>query len=74
VVRPELRRQGIAAGFHQALERVLRAEGIERLIVTTEASNAGAREHLQALGFREEGHFQFYGKRMLRYGKAVRPT
>ena len=70
-VRPELRRQGIAAGLHEALERVLRAQGIDRLVVTTEASNPDAHEHLRALGFHQEGQFQFYGKPMVRYEKAV---
>ena len=70
-VRPELRRRGIAAGLHEALERVLRAQGIDRLVVTTDASNADAPAHLRALGFHEEGHFQFYGKPMVRYEKAV---
>lgn len=73
-VRPELRRQGIAAGFHEALERTLRAQGIARLIVTTEASNAAAQEHLGALGFHENGRFQFYGKAMVRYAKDIGST
>ena len=73
-VRPELRRQGVAAGFHEALERTVRAQGIDRLIVTTEASNAGAHEHLKALGFHEDGQFRFYGKPMVRYAKAVGST
>ena len=73
-VRPELRRQGIAAGLHEALERVLRAQGIDRLIVTTEASNPDAHEHLRALGLREEGRFRFYGKPMVRYAKAIGST
>jgi len=73
-VRPELRRQGIAAGLHEALERVLRAQGIDRLVVTTEASNPDAHEHVKALGFHEEGHFRFYGKAMVRYGKAIGST
>jgi len=70
-VRPELRRRGIAAGLHEALERVLRSQGIDRLVVTTDASNADAPAHLRALGFHEGGHFQFYGKPMVRYEKAV---
>jgi ribosomal protein S18 acetylase RimI-like enzyme len=72
-VRRELRRQGIAARLHDALEQVFEAQGIERLIVTTEASNTGAQEHLRALGFREEGAFRFYGKPMLRFGKPLGP-
>jgi len=73
-VRPELRRQGIAAGLHEALERVLRAQGIDRLVVTTEASNPDAHEHLRALGFSEEGGFRFYGKPMVRYARRVGET
>jgi GNAT superfamily N-acetyltransferase len=70
-VRPELRRRGIAAGLHEALERTLRAQGIDRLVVTTEESNRDAHEHLKALGFHEDGRFQFYGKGMVRYAKGV---
>jgi GNAT superfamily N-acetyltransferase len=73
-VRPELRRQGIAAGLHEALERALRAQGIDRLVVTTEASNPDAHEHLRALGFSEEGAFRFYGKPMVRYARRVGET
>ena len=73
-VRPELRRQGIAAGLHEALERVLRAQGIDRLVVTTEASNPDAHQHLKALGLQEEGQFRFYGKAMVRYSKAIGST
>ena len=73
-VRPELRRQGIAAGLHEALERVLRAQGIDRLVVTTEATNPDAHEHLKALGFHEDGQFRFYGKPMVRYEKAIAST
>ena len=73
-VRPELRRQGIAAGLHEALERVLRQQRIDRLVVTTEASNPDAHEHLRALGFHEDGRFRFYGKPMVRYEKAVAAT
>jgi ribosomal protein S18 acetylase RimI-like enzyme len=73
-VRPELRRQGIAAALHEALERVLGAQGIDRLIVTTEASNPDAQAHLRALGFSEAGRFTFYGKAMLRYGKPLVAT
>jgi ribosomal protein S18 acetylase RimI-like enzyme len=73
-VRPELRRQGIAAGLHEALERMLRAQGIDRLVVTTEATNPDAHEHLKALGFQEDGRFRFYGKEMLRYAKVLGST
>jgi GNAT superfamily N-acetyltransferase len=70
-VRPDLRRQGIAAGLHEALERHLRAQGIGRLVVTTEATNPDAHVHLRALGFHEAGEFRFYGKPMVRFEKEV---
>jgi ribosomal protein S18 acetylase RimI-like enzyme len=68
-VRPELRRQGVAARLHHALEEVLRERGIDRVVVTTEATNAAAQAHLAALGFHREGAFTFYGKPMIRYEK-----
>jgi ribosomal protein S18 acetylase RimI-like enzyme len=53
-VRPDLRREGVAAALVLAVVEMLAADGVEHLELEVQASNAAARAVYQHLGFGEQ--------------------
>lgn len=64
---PDLRGKRVSGHINKALFDELRARGHDRVKVTTEVDNEGARRQLESWGFLDDGRFRFYGKDMIRY-------
>lgn len=63
----DLRGKRVSGHINKALFDELRARGHDRVKVTTEVDNEGAKRQLESWGFLDAGRFRFYGKDMIRY-------
>lgn len=64
---PALRGKRISGHINKVLFDELLARGHKAVKVTTEVDNKGANRQLTSWGFVDDGHFNFYGKDMVRY-------
>lgn len=64
---PDLRGKRVSGHINKALFDELRARGHDRVKITTELDNEGARRQLESWGFVDDGRFRFYEKDMIRY-------
>jgi len=64
---PGLRGKRISGHINKVLFDELLARGHTHVKVTTEVDNVGANRQLTSWGFKDEAHFTFYGKEMVRY-------
>lgn len=64
---PALRGRRVSGHINKVLFDELAFRGHKNVKVTTEVDNVGANRQLTSWGFEADGHFDFYGKRMVRY-------
>ncbi len=64
---PELRGKRISGHINKVFFDELLARGHKHVKVTTELDNLGANRQLLSWGFKDQAHFTFYGKEMVRY-------
>ena len=64
---PGLRGKRISGHINKVLFDELLARGVPKVKITTEIDNEGANRQLSSWGFRDAGHFRFYGKDMVTY-------
>ena len=64
---PATRGKRISGHINKVLFDELLARGHKAVKVTTEVDNKGANRQLTSWGFVDDGHFNFYGKDMVRY-------
>jgi len=65
--KKDLRGKRISGHINKVLFDELLARGHHSVKITTEIDNQGANRQLTSWGFRDEGHFSFYGKEMVLY-------
>lgn len=64
---PQCRGKRISAHINKVLFDDLLARHHAYVKITTEVDNIGANRQLKSWGFEDQGHFDFYGKEMIRY-------